>query len=102
MIPAPPLSTALLLVLLTATNGCSCMDSPASVTSSDTMGPEAKVPVSESPNVKLTVAPVNCMDAVGNGVDVDCRQLGDRQASDIIHRSLDPVSGCCQTRPRRR
>ena len=77
MIPAPPLSTALLFVLLTAANGWPCMDNPARVTSSVTMGPEANVPVLESPNVKLTVAPVNCMDADGNGVDVDCWHRGD-------------------------
>ena len=68
------------------------MESPATATVSSTTGPPACVPVLESPYLRFTLAPVEVPDEEVYGWDVDFLHDFVLQASDMIHRSLEPVS----------
>lgn len=91
--PAAVSDTAVLSVSFAVANGWLWSVRPARVTVSSPTGPDANVPVVESPYCRRTSDPVllNVEDVV-YGVEVELRHTLLVQASLFTHRSLEPVS----------
>src|SRR5260221_13399692 len=91
-IPFKPYMTPGLFVSEIAANACWGIESPATATTSRATGPLACVPVNESPYSRLTEPPAGCISAEGyTGMFVALHSVV-LHASEITHKSLDPVS----------